>query len=123
MFISSPVKYVCHVLGGVDDQVVRKVRSRYINLGLVFVYPFLKSFMHWFYRRCLKTNFYALGRDARMVQMKWSKYCPFVLLTATTSHYPSRRVPKPEIQHKHENGKSRLIARTVVWLVLGGAPH
>jgi len=64
--------------------------ASYCLLGTLFllpVYEELRAILHTYYKRSLRGNFFHEGQEKRVVELKENKYCPFVILTGTSSDY------------------------------------
>jgi len=50
-------------------------------------YEEIRSIMHTYYKRSLQSNFFKNGQDLAFKAIGHSKYCPFVILTGTSSDF------------------------------------
>jgi len=72
------------------DEAVWAIFSRVCLGATVLLCPFysvLRSSFHQYYRRCLQTNYFCDGKDRPFTDLKDSPYCPFVILTGTSSDF------------------------------------
>lgn len=58
-----------------------------LALLLLPLYEDLRALLHMYYKRCLKQNFFAKGRDVQMTELGNHPYCPFVVLTGTSNDF------------------------------------
>eukprot|EP00419_Tripos_fusus_P002159 CAMPEP_0172682810 /NCGR_PEP_ID=MMETSP1074-20121228/18417_1 /TAXON_ID=2916 /ORGANISM="Ceratium fusus, Strain PA161109" /LENGTH=912 /DNA_ID=CAMNT_0013501551 /DNA_START=26 /DNA_END=2764 /DNA_ORIENTATION=+ len=58
-----------------------------LTLIMVPIYPEVRALLHTYYMRCLSGNFFANGEDVAMSEMEKCPYCPFIVVTGTSSDY------------------------------------
>jgi len=72
-----------------EEDAWAKFVSRSLLLAMVIVpfYEELRALLHNYYRRSLYQNFFLNGEDCYFRQVAQSPYCPFVILTGTSSDF------------------------------------
>jgi len=58
-----------------------------LTLIMFPLYPEVRAILHTYYMRCLTGNFFPNGEDVAMSEMDNCPYCPFIVVTGTSSDY------------------------------------